>query len=123
MTVEELGLGWIHALRGVAIAATATTCRQEYGSIIDYALAAANLVTKVGMPEVDEEALTSPHRPVVDPLRMIEVPMWCRVPDEPSPTGAVPPTGCARPPRDWERVHELIQIASSQADLHIAWDA
>ncbi|CAK0850816.1 unnamed protein product [Prorocentrum cordatum] len=123
MTVEELGLSWIHALLGVAIATTAATCRQGDGSIIDYALVAANLATKVGMPEVDEEALTSPHRPVVYPLRTVEVPMWCRAPDEPSPIGAVPPTGRARPPRGWERVHELIQIASSQADLQVAWDA
>eukprot|EP00959_Pyramimonas_sp_CCMP1952_P019133 404456-Pyramimonas_sp.AAC.1 len=51
MTVEELGWGWIHALRGVAIATAAATCRQGDGSIIGYALVAANLVTKVGTPE------------------------------------------------------------------------
>eukprot|EP00959_Pyramimonas_sp_CCMP1952_P186203 3893630-Pyramimonas_sp.AAC.1 len=54
---------------------------------------------------------------------MIGAPTWRRVPDEPSPIGAAPPTGCARPPRDWERVQELAQIASGQADLQIAWGA
>ena len=81
------------------------------------------MVTKVGTPDVGEAALTSPHRPVVYQLKVVDVPMWCRAPDESAPIGAVPPAGCARPPRDWERVQELIQIADCQADLQIAWGA
>ena len=124
MTVDELGLSWINTLGGVALATTAATCRQgENGSVIDCALVAANLATKVSQPEVGEAALTSPRRPVVFKLKVVGVPMGCRVPDEPGPIGAVPPVGRARPPRDWQRVKDLIPAASNQTDLEVAWDA
>eukprot|EP00959_Pyramimonas_sp_CCMP1952_P250257 5230907-Pyramimonas_sp.AAC.1 len=83
------------------MATTAITCRQgEKGSVIDCALVAANLVTEVRQPALDEAELTSKRRPVPHHLQAADVPMRCRAPDEPAPIGAIPPVGRARPPRD-----------------------
>eukprot|EP00959_Pyramimonas_sp_CCMP1952_P032587 683659-Pyramimonas_sp.AAC.1 len=79
MVVDELGCNWIHALGGVAMATAAAARRQgERGSVIDCALVAANLFTKVRRPVVGEAALTSPRRPVLYQLQVVDVPMWCR---------------------------------------------
>lgn len=69
MSVAERGLDWAHSLGGIAVSTEAAACRQgEDGAVIAFALVAANYITKVGAPELDEEALAIPTQASCLPL-------------------------------------------------------
>ena len=124
MRLEELSeVDWMDGVRLNPLIPTSTTCRKTLpGTIIDFMIAAVNLMPRLALPVVDESLNLYPHRPVIYSLQAEQQEMWCRVLREPWALPQQPRPGCGRRPWERGRVMPDIVEAVESHDQSAAWD-